>query len=184
MVKTYSKMSSLGVKAPAFCLPDITGKKRELSHYAEQKGLLVAFICNHCPFVKHINPMLVQLASEYQKKGIAFVAINSNDVEKYPEDSPDKMAEVARTLGYPFDYLFDETQQVAMDYSATCTPDFFFYGQKRQLLWRGRMDGSTPGNDIPVTGEEMKRALDYFLAGKEISWQQNPSIGCNIKWKC
>ena len=145
--------------------------------------MVIAFICNHCPFVKHINPMLVKIANEYQEKGIAFVAINSNDVEKYPDDSPLKMAEVAKEQGYPFEYLFDETQQVAKDYCATCTPDFFFYGKDRKLIWRGRMDGSTPGNDIPLTGQEMKEALDNFLAGKELSFQQNPSVGCNIKWK-
>ena len=183
MVKTYSKMSPLGSEAPYFSLPNTTGKMIDLSHYDEKPGLLIAFICNHCPFVKHINPMLVKIAMQYQQKNIAFVAINSNDVDKYPDDSPEKMAEVAESLHYPFEYLFDETQQVAKDYNATCTPDFFFYGKERKLLWRGRMDGSTPGNDVPVTGEEMINVLDDFLAGREINEQQNPSVGCNIKWK-
>lgn len=185
MAKTFSTMHPLGTLAPSFELPNATamGKKVSLQDYRESKGLLVAFLCNHCPFVQHINRGLVEVANDYRERGIAFVAINSNDTEKYPDDSPDKMAEMAKEQSYPFEYLFDETQDVARAYAAACTPDFFLFDEKRQLIWRGRMDGSSPGNPVPVTGEDMRQAFDDFLSQRPLTREQIPSMGCNIKWK-
>ena len=183
MAKTFSKMIPLGTQAPDFSLPSTSDSMISLDFYREHKGLLVAFICNHCPFVKHINPTLVSLAGEYSKRGIGFVGINSNDVDKHPEDSPEKMKEAASSLQYPFEYLFDESQQTAKDYGAECTPDFFLFDNNRRLVWRGRMDGSTPGNSLPATGDEMAQALDCYLKGHPLPSLQYPSVGCNIKWK-
>lgn len=141
------------------------------------------FICNHCPFVKHVNDELVKLANDYGNKGIGFVAISSNDAENYPEDSPGNMKKVAAQLKYPFPYLYDETQQVAMLYNAACTPDFFIYDENLQLVYRGQLDDSRPGNEIPVTGNDIRLALDCIIGNQPVSADQRPGIGCNIKWK-
>jgi thiol-disulfide isomerase/thioredoxin len=156
----------------------------DLYNYAKHsKGTVVMFICNHCPYVKHINQTLVALARTYIAQGVGFIAINSNDVEKYPDDAPDKMAEVVRTENYPFPYLYDESQEVAQAYRAACTPDFFLFDNEFSLIYRGQFDASRPGNDKEVTGSDLKHALDAMLQGQQLSEQQVPSIGCNIKWK-
>jgi len=176
-------MLPLGTKAPDFCLKDINGKWVRRDDFKGKKGLLVMFICNHCPFVKHIQQELVKLTNEYQYKGIGIVAINSNDVEKYPEDHPDKMKEVAENWGYMFPYLFDETQEVAKSYKSACTPDFFLFDSNFHLVYRGQFDDSRPGNGKPVDGKDLRTALDCLLEGKPVPSRQKPSIGCNIKWK-
>lgn len=183
MAKTPSRMVPLGTPAPEFSLTDsVSGETLELSDFSAPV-LAVMFICNHCPFVKHINRSLVEVAAEYQRKGVDFVAISSNDIENYPEDSPERMRELAREEGYPFPYLFDESQQVAKSYGAECTPDFFVFDAERKLAYRGRFDGSSPGNSVPVDGSELSGALDALLSGQSPSTEQHPSIGCNIKWK-
>jgi thiol-disulfide isomerase/thioredoxin len=141
------------------------------------------FICNHCPFVKHVNDELVRLGNDYKDKGIGFVAISSNDVENYPDDSPGLMKIVAQELEYPFPYLYDETQEVAKAYDAACTPDFYVFDKNLKLVYRGQLDDSRPGNDIPVTGKDLRSALNALIDGKEVSDDQKPSLGCNIKWK-
>ena len=141
------------------------------------------FICNHCPFVKHVQTGLVKLANDYLPKGISFVAISSNDVKNYPDDSPERMKEVAKQFGYPFPYLYDESQDIARAYGAACTPDFYIFDKDLKCVYRGQMDDSRPSNDIPVTGKDIRAALDAILAGKSVSEDQKPSIGCNIKWK-
>ncbi|MDY0166018.1 MAG: thioredoxin family protein [Thermoguttaceae bacterium] len=183
MVRTPSTMLPLGTQAPDFSLPDPDGKLVSLSDFSDAPVLLVAFICNHCPFVKHIAEGFAALAKDYQAKGVAVVAINSNDVENYPDDSPAKMAEEIKARGYTFPYLLDETQQVAKAYRAACTPDFYVFDAGRQLVYRGQLDGSRPGNEVPVTGEDLRAALDAALAGRPTADDQKPSIGCNIKWK-
>jgi len=177
-------MVPLGTLAPDFALPDVvSGQTVRLAEAKSDKATVVMFICNHCPYVKHVNSQLVALANDYQPKGVAFIAISSNDVENYPEDSPEKMKEVAETLGYPFPYLFDETQDVARAYDAACTPDFFIFDGQMKLVYRGQLDGSRPGNSVPVTGADVRAALDAVLAGQLPSPNQTPSMGCNIKWK-
>ncbi len=184
MSLTLSKMVKLGPIAHDFSLPNVDGRSYSLSDVKGEKGTLIFFICNHCPYVIHINEELVRLANDYMPKGIGFIAINSNDVEKYPEDHPDKMKEVAQQLGYPFVYLFDESQEVARSYDAACTPDFFLYDANLSLVYRGQLDDSRPGNEIPVTGRDLRRALDMLLQGKMVDEQEQiPSAGCNIKWK-
>ena len=184
MADTPSKMVPLGMIAPDFVLPDtISGENKSLTDLKSEKATVIMFICNHCPFVKHVQKQLVKLAREYQAKGISFVAISSNDVEKYPDDSPQRMKEVAQELGYPFPYLYDESQEVARAYDAACTPDFYVFDKNLKLVYRGQMDGSRPGNNIPVTGKDLREALDNILQGKPVSEYQRPSIGCNIKWK-
>ncbi len=184
MALTESRMVPLGTKAPDFTLPDvISGKELSLEDLKSDKATVIMFICNHCPYVKHIQKGLVELANDYIPKGISFIAINSNDVENYPEDSLEKMKEVAERLGYPFPYLFDETQEVAKAYGAECTPDFFVFDKDLRLVYRGQMDDSRPGNGVPVTGKDLRRVLDCILEGKEVPKDQKPSIGCNIKWK-
>ncbi|MBI2026533.1 MAG: thioredoxin family protein [Deltaproteobacteria bacterium] len=174
----------LGQKAPDFRLPDVVSARiLGLSEIKSKKGTVVMFICNHCPYVKHVRDELVKLSQEYIQKGIAFVGINSNDVENYPEDSPKKMKEHAKQYGYPFAYLFDETQEVAHAYDAACTPDFYVFDKDLKCVYRGRMDDSTPGSGKPVTGQDLKAALDAILSGKQVSEDQKPSLGCNIKWK-
>ncbi len=182
MALTPSTMIPLGTPAPAFKLPDLDGSTVSRSDF-KGKPLLVMFICNHCPFVVHVNDGLVSFANDYQEQGLAIVAINSNDVENYPEDSPPKMREYAERLGYTFPYLFDETQDVAKIYSAACTPDFFLFNADHRLCYRGQLDDSRPQTDIPVTGVDLRAAADAVLAGNEPSSDQRPSIGCNIKWK-
>ena len=185
MVKTLSTMLPLGSKAPDFTLIDtITNQAVKLSnHVQHSKGTVIMFICNHCPFVKHINHELVKLALDYQHKPISFIAINSNDAEAYPDDSPENMKKNAQSLGFPFPYLFDETQEVAQLFQAACTPDFFVFDENNQLVYRGQLDDSRPGNDKPVTGKDLRTAIDNLLAGEPIFDEQKPSIGCNVKWK-
>jgi peroxiredoxin len=183
MVKTASTMLPLGTAAPKFSLLDIDGKTVSLSDFADKKGLLVIFMCNHCPFVIHIRKELAKFAKEYQKKGLGIVAINSNDVSTHPDDRPERMAEDAKEFGYTFPYLFDETQAVAKAYSAACTPDFFLFDKKQKLVYRGQFDDSRPESGIPVTGADLRAASDAVLAGKPVPEKQRPSIGCNIKWK-
>jgi peroxiredoxin len=176
-------MLPLGTSAPEFRLPDVNGKPVALADFASAPALLVAFLCNHCPFVKHVQSGFAQLARDLQKRGVAVVAINSNDVLTHPEDSPAKMKQEAASAGYAFPYLFDETQAVAKSYRAACTPDFYVFDQARKLVYRGQMDGARPGNDVPVTGADLRAALDAVLGGKPVSQSQRASIGCNIKWR-
>jgi peroxiredoxin len=183
MALTPSTMPALGTPAPAFSLPDTDGRTVSLSDFARHRALVVTFICNHCPYVQHIRHDLARFAKEYQAKGAAIVGISSNDVAAYPDDSPGKMAEEKRAIGYTFPYLFDATQEVARAYRAACTPDFFVYGPERRLLYRGQYDGSRPGNGVPVSGADLGAALDAVLAGRPATADQRPSMGCNIKWK-
>ncbi|MBN1796839.1 MAG: thioredoxin family protein [Sedimentisphaerales bacterium] len=183
MTATASTMPALGTKAPDFQLPDTEGKMVKLSDFDDSLTLLVIFMCNHCPFVKHIIDPLVELVRQYQKKGVAVVGINSNDIKNYPDDSPELMAALAKEKRFTFPYLYDQTQQVAKTYKAACTPDFFLFDADRKLFYRGQMDDSRPGNDIPITGEDLTDALEVLLAGKKPPQLQKPSMGCNIKWK-
>lgn len=184
MTLTASTMLPLGTKAPNFILTDATtNKERSLDSLKSEKATVIMFICNHCPFVKHIQGELVKLANDYQKKGIAFIAINSNDVENYPEDSPARMKAMAEKMHYPFPYLFDESQEVARDYDAACTPDFYIFDGGLKCVYRGQLDDSRPSNSVPVTGKDLRTALDNLLQGKPVSSEQRPSMGCNIKWK-
>jgi peroxiredoxin len=184
MAYTESNMFPLGSKAPDFSLPDaVSGKMMAQTDVAGARATLVMFICNHCPYVLHVNPELVRLAKDYADKGVGIVAISSNDVEHYPEDSPEKMKETALQAGYVFPYLFDETQEVAKAYDAACTPDFYLFDGNLKLVYRGRLDGSRPKNDIPVSGTDLRNALDAVLEGRPIDPKQYPSGGCNIKWK-
>lgn len=178
-----SLMVPLGTPAPPFSLPDTEGQTVALDELRDAPALLVMFICNHCPFVKHVQDALAQLAEEYQRRGVAVVGINSNDAERYPDDAPERMREEASRVGYTFPYLHDETQEVAKAYGAACTPDFFVFDGDQRLVYRGQMDGSRPGNDTPVTGEHLRAALDAVLAGNAVPAEQQPSIGCSIKWK-
>jgi len=183
MAETPSTMAALGTLAPDFRLPDTNGKLVSLSDFAKAPALLVVFMCNHCPFVKHIHAGLAQFARDYQPRGLAMVGINSNDVASYPDDSPAKMAEEVKASGYTFPYLYDETQTVAKAYHAACTPDFFLYDRDRRLVYRGQFDDSRPSNGRPVTGFDLRAAVDAVLAGRPVPAEQRPSIGCNIKWK-
>ena len=183
MVATASTMLPLGTKAPDFRLPDIDGNIVSLADFEDSPALLVVFMCNHCPFVKHILEPMAALISDYQKKGVAVVGINSNDVENYPEDAPDRMAAVAAEKDFTFPYLYDQSQQVAKAYYAACTPDFFLFDGRRKLFYRGQMDDSRPGNGIPVTGADLRAVLDAVLKNKKPPAEQKPSMGCNIKWK-
>ena len=183
MVVTSSKMLPLGTSAPDFSLPDTVGNMVSLARFEQSPALVVIFMCNHCPFVKHIMGDLVDLIRGYQAKGVAVVGINSNDVANYPDDSPMMMADLARESGFTFPYLYDETQGVAKAFSAACTPDFFLFDGERALVYRGQLDDSRPGNAIPVTGADLTAAIDAVLEGKSIAQEQKPSIGCNIKWK-
>lgn len=183
MVRTPSTMLPLGTEAPGFSLPGLDGQTVSLDDFTDAKAYLVMFICNHCPFVVHVNGELTKLGKDYQQKNVAVVAINSNDVSAYPADSPENMKTFARESGFTFPYLFDETQDVAKTYQAACTPDFFLFSADRKLIYRGQLDGSRPGNDVPVTGRDLRAALDAILAGKPVSSDQKPSLGCNIKWK-
>jgi peroxiredoxin len=176
-------MLPLGTKAPAFRLPDPQGKWVSLDDFKDAPALLVAFICNHCPYVKHIRSRFAELAKEYQGQGVGVVGINSNDVENYPDDAPEKMAEEIKQVGYTFPYLYDESQEVAKAYRAACTPDFYLFDREHRLVYRGQFDDSRPGNGRPVTGADLRAALDAVLAGRPVSSKQRPSLGCNIKWK-
>lgn len=183
MALTPSTMLPLGTAAPDFSLLDTEGKLKRRDDSKGAKGLLVLFICNHCPYVKHINEGLVAFARDYTSKGLAIVAISSNDAAKYPDDGPEKMAEYKARLGYPFPYLYDEHQAVAKAYRAACTPDIYLFGPDMKLAYRGQFDASRPGNGKPVTGADLRAAADALLAGRPLPAEQVPSMGCNIKWK-
>jgi peroxiredoxin len=176
-------MLPLGTRAPDFALPNVDGRTVTLADSAGPKGTLVMFICNHCPFVKHVADQLAALGSEYLPRGIGVVAISSNDVSSHPADSPEQMVHEAEDRGYVFPYLYDETQEVAHAYHAACTPDFFLFDGDRKLAYRGQLDASRPGNDVPVTGADLRAAIDALLAGHPVPTEQRPSLGCNIKWK-
>jgi len=176
-------MLSLGTAAIDFRLPDTNGRFVSTTDFADKPALLVMFICNHCPYVLHVRAELSKLGRDYIARGVGIMAVNSNDVMNYPEDGPARMAEEARTAGYSFPYLFDEAQTVAQAHRAACTPDFFLFDKNRRLVYRGQLDDSRPGNDIPVTGRDLRAALDALLAGEGVSLEQKPSLGCNIKWK-
>jgi len=183
MARTPSTMLALGTKAPDFRLPDTDGRTVALSDLGGRKALLVMFICNHCPFVQHVQAELARLGRECEAKGIGVVAISSNDVELYPDDGPAAMKEEKARAGYSFPYLFDETQEVAMAYRAACTPDLFLFDADLRLVYRGQLDDSRPGNGIPVTGKDLRAAVDAVLAGRPVDERQKASLGCNIKWK-
>jgi peroxiredoxin len=176
-------MLPLGTKAPDFRLPDTSSKTISLADFKAAPALVVVFMCNHCPYVKHVRDGLAKLARDYQPKSVAMVGISSNDVANYPDDSPTKMAAEAKSAGYVFPYLYDESQEVAKAYKAACTPDFYVFDKDQRLVYRGQLDDSRPGNGMPVTGKDVRSALDSVLAGKPVSATQKPSIGCNIKWK-
>lgn len=184
MAQTPSTMLPLDTQAPPFSLVDtVTGRVVSLGDFAASRALLVMFICNHCPFVKHVRGGIAQLARDYQPRGVAVVAISSNDPARYPEDGPADMAKEAAAAGYTFPYLFDESQTVAKAYRAACTPDFFLFDSTRRLVYRGQLDDSRPGNALPVTGEDLRAAIDAVLAGRPVPPEQYPSVGCNIKWR-
>lgn len=184
MALTESKMLSLGTEAPDFSLPDtLSGKKLSLADTKGPKGTVIIFSCNHCPFVIHVNDELIAVANDYESKGVNFVLISSNDIENYPQDAPDKMKALGEELGYPFPYLYDASQDVAKAYDAACTPDIYLFDENLKLYYRGRLDGSRPGNDIPLTGQDLRSAIEDLLAQKEPPAKQYPSAGCNIKWK-
>jgi peroxiredoxin len=183
MVLTPSTMLPLGTKAPDFSLVNVDGRTVRLADFNKSRALLVIFMCNHCPYVKHVADALARFTAEYIEKGVAVVGINSNDAGSYPADSPDQMVAEARERGYRFPYLYDETQDVAKAYRAACTPDFYLFDRGRRLVYRGQFDGSRPDSGIPVTGTDLRMALDAVLAGKKPAAEQRASIGCNIKWK-
>jgi peroxiredoxin len=184
MAKTPSSMKmQLGEQAPDFTLPDPTGKKFKLSDFHGKKATVVMFACNHCPFVVHVKDEVAAIAKEYVPKGVALIAINSNDVNTHPDDSPEKMKIFASQNGWQFPYLFDETQDVARSYHAACTPDFFVFDANHKLVYRGQLDDSRPGNEHPVTGKDLREALDNIVVGRAVPANQKPSLGCNIKWK-
>ena len=183
MARTPSTMLPLGTKAPDFSLVNVDGRTVSLADVKGAPALLVIFMCNHCPFVKHLAASIAQFAHEYMKKNVAIVGINSNDVASYPADSPEQMVHEAEDQGYTFPYLYDETQEVAKAYRAACTPDFFLFDRDQRLVYRGQFDSSRPDNGLPITGADLRAAVDAVLAGKKPSDKQMPSIGCNIKWK-
>ncbi|MDF4202377.1 thioredoxin family protein [Maribacter sp. SA7] len=184
MARTESKMLALGTVAPEFSLLDTVSKKTMNLHSLNgHKGTVIMFICNHCPFVIHVNPEITKMAIEYQKKGIHFIAISSNDVENYPEDGPHYMRIKAKAENYTFPYLYDEDQSIAKKYDAACTPDFFLFDGDLKLVYRGQLDDSRPGNGLPLIGKDLRNAIENLLKGEEIDPDQKPSIGCNIKWK-
>jgi len=184
MARTLSNMLPLGTIAPDFTLPDtVTGKQLSLQNLKSDKATVVMFICNHCPFVLHVLDGILNLVNDYMAHGVSFIAISSNDVINYPEDGPQKMQELALQKKFPFPYLYDESQLVAKAYDAACTPDFYLFDPESKLVYRGQMDGSRPGNDVPVSGEDIRGAIDNLLDGIPVETDQKPSLGCNIKWK-
>ena len=184
MARTPSTMVPLGTSAPDFALPDtISGRRVELAGFEGKKALLVIFLCNHCPFVIHVREGLVARGRDYEKRDVAIVAISANDPETHPDDAPDRLGAESKRLGYRFPVLFDESQEVAKAFGAACTPDFFLYDEERRLVYRGQLDGSRPGNDVPVTGSDLRAAIDAVLLGLPVAAKQTPSLGCNIKWR-
>ncbi len=183
MVRTNSTMLPLGTKAPEFSLTNVDGRSISLADFQDAPALLVIFMCNHCPYVIHVAPELARIAVEYQAKGVGVVGINSNDVSKHPQDSPEQMVHEMELREYTFPYLYDESQEVAKAYHAACTPDFFVFDAKQELVYRGQMDDSRPDTDIPITGKDLRAALDGVLAGQPVGSVQKPSLGCNIKWR-
>ncbi len=184
MTLTPSSMLPLGTSAPDFKLQDVTtGRMRALQDLRGGRGLLLMFICNHCPYVKHINGELVKLAHDFAASDLGFAAVSSNDAETYPQDGPEQMKQHAEDLGYPFPYLYDATQSVARAYQAACTPDFFLFDAEMQLVYRGRLDASTPGNNVALDGKDLRAAMEALLEGTPIPVEQHPSVGCNIKWR-
>lgn len=183
MARTASMMLDLGIAAPDFALADVvSGQTISLATFAGEKALLVMFICRHCPYVKHMQVELAQIGLDYQGKGLGIVAISSNDAEKYPDDAPDSLKEMANELNFTFPFCFDANQSVAKAYTAACTPDFFLFDADRKLVYRGQLDDSRPGNDLPITGKDLRTAIDQVLADLVPPVEQRPSIGCNIKW--
>jgi peroxiredoxin len=183
MVSVPSTMLALGTAAPDFALPDTDGRIVSRADLRDAKALLVMFICNHCPYVKHVQAELARIGRDYLPLGVAIVAISANDAATYPDDGPDRMREEKARVGYPFPYLYDATQQVAKAYRAACTPDFFLFDRAGRLAYRGQLDDSRPKNTVPVTGRDLRAALDAVLAGRPLPAEQRPSVGCNIKWK-
>ena len=184
MARTPSLMVELGTQAPNFSLPDVVSDREiRLVHPSSFHAVVIMFICNHCPYVKHINKQLTKIANDYMGKNVRFIAINSNDIDSHPDDSPENMRLVAKEEQFPFPYLFDETQEVAAAYNAVCTPDFFVYDAGLSLVYRGQLDDSRPGNQIPVTGHSLRNALDCIISNQPVDEKQVPSLGCNIKWK-
>jgi peroxiredoxin len=184
MVLTSSTMLPLGTKAPDFALTDVvSGKTISLKTFADKKALLVMFICQHCPFVKHVKKELARIGQDYGEKSLGIVAISANDVANYPDDSPDKLKKMATELGFNFPICYDRSQEIAKAYTAACTPDFFLFDETQKLVYRGQLDDSRPSNNLPVTGQDLRAAIDAVLAGKKVNGEQKPSIGCNIKWK-
>jgi len=184
MVKTLSTMLELGTRAPDFSLPDVvSGRAISLASFGDEKAVLVMFICRHCPFVKHVQHELARLGVDYRGRGVGIVAISSNDAASYPDDAPERLKEMADELGFTFPVCFDETQDVAKAYTAACTPDFFLFDQARTLVYRGQLDGSRPDSGEPITGRDLRAAIDAVLFDRPVGADQRPSIGCNIKWK-
>jgi len=183
MAVTASTMMPLGTSAPHFSLPDTQGRLVSIGDFKDAKAILVVFMCNHCPFVRHILKDFIELAREYQAKGVAVVGISSNDTESFPEDGPKMMAKLAKKMDFSFPYLHDENQETAKAYHAACTPDFFLFDKGEKLVYRGQMDDSRPGNNIPITGADLRAAINAILTGTKVSKQQKASMGCNIKWK-
>lgn len=184
MALAFTEQIPLGYPAKEFILPEpLSGKSRSLQELASEKATVILFICNHCPYVKHVNKELVALANHYLPKGISFIAINSNDAVKYPDDSPEKMAEVAKKLNYPFPYLYDESQEIAKAYHAVCTPDISVFDKDLKCVYRGQIDDSRPGNNIPLSGKDLRAVLDALLNNQPVPKEQTPSAGCSIKWK-
>jgi len=182
MAETRSNMMELGASAPGFELPDTSGRPVKLDDFADYRALLVIFMCNHCPYVRHLSAGLAQFARDYQPRGLGVVAINANDPERFPQDGPEATSREIARAGYTFPYLFDESQAVAHAFGAACTPDFFLYDDGRRLVYRGQFDASRPGNQVPVTGEDLRTAVEALLAGEPVAAEQTPSVGCNIKW--
>jgi len=184
MARTASTMLPLGTKAPDFQLPDVvSGKTISLETFAGRQALLVMFICRHCPFVKHMQAELARIGKDYGNSGIGIVAISTNDAAKYPDDAPDKLKEMAQQLGFTFPFCYDESQETAKAYTAACTPDFFLFDTNQKLVYRGQLDDSRPGNEQPITGKDLRAALEAVLTSQTVNPDQKPSIGCNIKWK-
>jgi peroxiredoxin len=184
MVKTASTMLPLGAQAPDFRLPDVTsGKTISLSSFENKNGLLVMFICRHCPFVIHVKEEIARIGRDFADSPLGMMAISANDAENHPDDAPEKLAQMAAELGFQFPYCYDENQETAKAYKAACTPDFFLFNQDRKLVYRGQLDDARPGNEVPADGRDLRAAIAELLAGKAVDTNQKPSIGCNIKWK-